>query len=56
MNLSTNAAVCTVIRTHPGGGTHDPGARLPDLSIDAESDAGIPSSIDDYTSFPSERF
>jgi hypothetical protein len=56
MNLSTNAAVCTVIRTQPGGRTYDPGARLPDLSIDAESDAGISRSNDDYNSFPPERF
>jgi hypothetical protein len=56
MNLSTNAAVCTVIPTRPGGGTHDPGARLPDLSIDAETDAGISRSIDDYNSFATEGF
>ena len=56
MNLSTNAAVCTVIRTQPGGGTYDPGARLPDLSIDAETDAGLSRSIDDYNSFPASVF
>jgi len=45
-----------VIRTQTGGGTYDPGARLPDLSIDGETDAGLSRSIDDYNSFPAERF